>query len=67
MSMTSSTSIIVLHFAEIMSISSKILSFSWGIATIVLIANYTAALAGFITAVNISTDVSNAYQLKGKK
>jgi hypothetical protein len=52
--------------AEIVAMTSRILAIAWGIATVVLIANYTASLAGFVTAVNAGTSVKDLADIKDK-
>ncbi|KAJ9525369.1 hypothetical protein QJQ45_003223 [Haematococcus lacustris] len=49
---------------NVVSIISKIISLAWGVATIVLIANYTAALSGYLTAVKLDISITDVAQLK---
>ena len=49
------------------SIISKILSISWGIVTVVLMANYTAALTGFLTSDTASTAITNPDEVRTGK
>ncbi|GFH16565.1 uncharacterized protein HaLaN_13005, partial [Haematococcus lacustris] len=49
---------------NVVSIISKIISLAWGVATIVLIANYTAALSGYLTAVKLDISITDVEQLK---
>jgi hypothetical protein len=52
---------------NVVSIISKILSLAWGIVTVVLMANYTAALSGFLSADTSSTKITDIDQIKSGK